>query len=307
MLVVRDPLGVKPLYYAQHAIGFTFASELKTLLLDKNLKREIDLEAVSDYMCYLWSPSPRTMLKNVCKLEPGNFLLVRDGKIIKKQQYYELPLQKEADKKHCCEEEYIEQTQFHLKNAISRQLVSDVPIGAFLSGGLDSSAIVALMRNINPEVNVDCYTIGFKNQHNEGFVADLPYAKKVAEHLGVNLNTIYVDDSIYKSFPDAIYYLDEPQADPAVINTMMIASLAKKHGYKVLMSGAGGDDIFSGYRKHRALRYKKYFHFMPKVLRRKIANYFREYPAKFAIGNSAYKRRLAKMLKYIDYIREHIF
>ena len=75
LLVVRDPLGVKPLYYAQHDMSFTFASELKTLLLDKNLKREIDLEAVSDYMCYLWSPSPRTMLKNVCKLEPGNFLL----------------------------------------------------------------------------------------------------------------------------------------------------------------------------------------------------------------------------------------
>ena len=266
LIVVRDPIGVKPLYYTANETYFGFASELKTLLLDTKLPRDLDHQALNDYLTYLWCPAPRTPLKAVKKLEPGCFLLVREGGIIKHHQYYDIPLKRKDEVKGTKVKDLIEETKDKVELAVKRQMVSDVPIGAFLSGGLDSSAIVACMRKLEPDINIDCYTIKSTDEGNEGFVSDFKYAQKVAKHLNVKLNTVEISDDVYKHLPTMIYHLDEPQADIAPINAYLIAKSARDMGYKVLMSGAGGDDIFTGYRRHYALSLEKYWQFLPKSI-----------------------------------------
>lgn len=302
LLIARDPLGVKPLYYNENQHYFSFASELKTLLLDKTISREIDYSAVNDYLTFLWAPHPKTMLKHVSKLEPGHYMVIRNGKIRQKVQYYHIPIVAEKNKPCFSEQEWIEQAQLHLEQAITRQMIADVPIGAFLSGGLDSSAIVAMMKKHHPQREIDCYTIGFKDVANqEGFAEDLPYAQKVAKHLDVRLHTVTVGSDIYKKIPEMIYYLDEPQADPAPINAMLIAKEARNQGYKVLMSGAGGDDIFSGYRRHYALNIDKNINRLPSFLRKMVAYYFRSVALGKGIKlSNAIIRRLTKLLSYCD-------
>ncbi|MCF6768120.1 asparagine synthase (glutamine-hydrolyzing) [Thiotrichales bacterium 19S11-10] len=302
LIIVRDQLGVKPLYYSENNRYLSFASELKTLLLDRQLSRELDYTAVNNYLTYLWSPAPNTMLKNAKKVKPGHYMIVRSGQIRLQKQYYEIPIRPRDQKVKLNEAELVEQTKFYLKQAVSRQLIADVPIGAFLSGGLDSSAIVALMREQNPKQNIDCYTIGFKNtQNHDGFVEDLPYAEKVARHLGVNLDTVWVSDDIYKNIPQMIYHLDEPQADPAPVNAMLIAKQAYLQGYKVLMSGAGGDDIFSGYRRHYALRLDEKINRLPMSLRKPIAILFKAIAGGiFGPLHGTKMRRLTKFLLNCD-------
>ena len=145
-------------------------------------------------------------------------------------------------------------------------MVSDVPLGAFLSGGLDSSSIVHFAKEVNP--NIDCFTIDVKNTFTEGFVSDLPFAKKTANFLKVPLNIISVEpELLIKSIEQMIWHLDEPLADPAALN-VFISQLAKQSGIKVLLSYVGGDDIFTGYRRHLALQYEYLWDWLPIKLRK---------------------------------------
>lgn len=270
LIIVRDPLGVKPLYYTSNESYFGFASELKTLLLDQKLRRDIDVTAINDYLTYLWCPAPKTPLKVVKKLEPGHFLIVRDGHVVNKKRYYEIPIKAKSELSQLKSDELIDLTRHKVQQAVTRQMVADVPIGAFLSGGLDSSAIVACMKKAEPNINIDCFTIKSKAEKEDGFVDDLMYAKQVARHLGVNLHEVEINEDFYKLLPEMVYHLDEPQADPAPINAYLIAEQAKQ-GYKVLMSGAGGDDIFTGYRRHRAIELEKYWQDLPKPILQAIS------------------------------------
>ena len=130
-------------------------------------------------------------------------------------------------------------------------MVADVQVGAFLSGGLDSSAIVAFAREHTPD-KLACFTIDYRGGDDGEMIDDLPYARRAAQHLGVDLHEIAVDSRMATEFEALVYTLDEPQADPAALNSLKIASLARSHGIKVLLSGSGGDDVFTGYRRHRA-------------------------------------------------------
>lgn len=300
LIIARDHLGVKPLYYAKSTSGVSFASELKTLLLDPNISRELDHQAIYSYMTFLWSPSPNTPLHHVKKLEPGHFFIVRNGTIIENKRFYEIPI--EMNKLELSESDLIEQTREKIKQAVTKQMVADVPIGAFLSGGLDSSSIVAIMKEIEPDYEINCYSIGFKeygDKSAEGFTSDLYYAKKVANRLGVKLHTLEIDSSIHNDLAEVIYHLDEPQADPAPINALKIAERANEHGLKVLMSGAGGDDIFTGYRRHYALMQEKYWSWLPKSMRKLI-----QIPAERQLqgrgfgSESAVIRRISKAFGY---------
>ena len=144
-------------------------------------------------------------------------------------------------------------------------MVSDVSLGAFLSGGLDSSSIVAFAREKNPDIR--CFTIDAAGAGAEGIIDDLPYAKKVANHLEVPLDIVKIDSSLMANdLEEMVYQLDEPLADPAPLNVLYISRLARDQGIKVLLSGAGGDDIFTGYRRHWALESEKYFSWMPKTV-----------------------------------------
>jgi asparagine synthase (glutamine-hydrolysing) len=272
LFLARDGLGIKPLYYTQTKSGFLFASEIKALLQCPETSRTLDPVALHYYLAYLWAPSPWTMLKGVNKLSPGQALLVRSGHIVNQWTFYDLPYGRPwLDRS---EDDIAAELRDRVETAVSRQLVSDVPVGAFLSGGLDSSAIVAMMRRINPKGTLTCYSIGFANDTDlEGSPSDLPYARAVSKHLGIHLNEIEVKPDIIQHLQRMLYYLDEPQGDPAPINALLIAEQARRDGIPVLLSGAGGDDIFSGYRRHWALKMERLWGWLPQRIRLGIARW----------------------------------
>ncbi len=294
LLLARDPFGVKPLYYAETDKGFIFASELKSLLREPSVSRDIDPQAIYNHLTYLYSPGETTMLKHVRKLKPGHAMVCKDGKIVRQWKYYELPYTLPIQ--DWSFEEARQKVKDALIESVRGQLIADVPVGAFLSGGLDSSALVALAKR-ECGTSPECFTIGFNNSDaaTEGFTEDLPYAQRVAKDLGVHLNTIYVGPEMANQIEKMIYHLDEPQADPAAINAMMICSLAREKGIKVLLSGAGGDDVFTGYRRHYALMQEKYWGWMPRPTRAGL-----KAAAGLLSNRSATGRRLNKAFAYAD-------
>lgn len=294
LFIVRDQLGIKPLYYSQTSKGFLFASELKSLLHEPSVSRELDYKAIYNYFTFLWSPGKRTMLKDVHKLEPGFAMVVSDHNIVKHWSYYDLPYANKS-KIVICEKDAISLVHDKLQQAVQSQMISDVPVGAFLSGGLDSSSIVALAKHQNPDLDLNCYTI--KMDANEmgidGFIDDLPYAKRVAKHLGVSLHIVEVNSSMILNLPKMIFHMDEPQADPAPLNVMLISELAKSHNIKVLLSGTGGDDFFTGYRRHYALQSERYWSFLPEFVR-----YGLKYGSSSLPQTKPIFRRIAKAFEY---------
>jgi len=263
LLLVRDAFGVKPLYFQRFDDSIFFASELKVLHSGDFC---LDQVSINNYLTYLWCPGDGTPLANVRKVSPGEFIWISDGHIIDKSTWYHLPVFKSSTSSPFSAHEAISGLQNHLRSAVHRQLLSDVPVGAFLSGGLDSSSIVAFAREVNPDLR--CFTINVSGLGNEGFSDDLPYARRVSTHLGVPLDVVQVDASQMPSLLESmVWQLDEPLADPAPLNLLYISRLARQQGIKVLLSGAGGDDLFSGYRRHYALENEKFWRFLPRSFR----------------------------------------
>ncbi|CAG1003883.1 asparagine synthase (glutamine-hydrolysing) [Myxococcaceae bacterium] len=292
LFLARDGLGVKPLYYATTPVGIVFASEIKALLQAREVARTLDPIALRHYLTYLWCPAPRTLLREVKKLEPGHALWLREGRIERHWRFYTLPFQQPI--LPMPESEAVGQVRDAVRLAVSRQMVADVPVGAFLSGGLDSSAVVAFARELS-EQRLQCFSIELDGEdaRREGMAADLPYAQAVARHLDVDLHTIRVGPEMADGLADMIYHLDEPQADPAPLNALFISRLAREHGIKVLLSGAGGDDIFTGYRRHRALDLERYWAWLPQAVRAGLATASRHLPARPAV-----LRRMGKAFQY---------
>lgn len=297
LMVARDSFGVKPLYYFLSNSFFSFSSEIKglleiipkTLLKTKSIFGELDLDSINRYLTYLWCPGNGTPSKFIKKLEPGQFLIISDKSDSKCRDWYSPPihtpvrLSKNTNKKNL-----LEKTNFLLRQAVHRQMVSDVPVGAFLSGGLDSSAIVKFAKEKNP--NIACFSIDFKDDSESGFINDLYYAKKVAKFLKVPLEIISVEaDTIISSIENMIWQLDEPLADPAALNVFFISKLARDKGIKVMLSGAGGDDIFTGYRRHYAANYQFLLDFIPLRISKKIYSY-----SCLLSTNNFYTRRIRK-------------
>lgn len=292
LFCARDQLGVKPFYYSQAGDFFAFASELKSLLAVRQIPREIDPITVHNTLTFLWSPSPGTMFKSIKKLEAGFALIVKNGRIQRHWQYYDIPYE-EQDKPIADESEATKAVQEALLTAVERQLMADVPVGAFLSGGLDTSSIAAMMKKLRPQEKPKCYTISFASGEGyEGAVNDLPYAQKVARHLDVELEEIVIDSNIVDNIEQMIYALDEPQADIAPLNIMLICQKARQDGIKVLLSGAGGDDIFSGYRRHLALVMERYWAWLPASVRSLISKAAKKIPVKQPIA-----RKIRKILE----------
>lgn len=297
LVLARDPMGVKPLYFSEIDGGFLFGSEIKALLEEPSVPRDIDPVALHNTLAYLWSPAPRTMLKAVRKLEPGNALVVTGGTIRRKWTFYQMPYDGITSDES--EEALTAQLAEHVRTAVQRQLMSDVPVGAFLSGGLDSSAIVAMMRQLLPDQEITAFSIGLRDAAMvEGNPNDLPYARKVAQHLGVSLEEIEVEPSEISRLPELVALLDEPQADPAPINTLMIAERARAMGIPVLLSGAGGDDLFTGYRRHRAVSFERRWGWLPQLARAGIQAGARRAGSWRSAQSSPTVRRAAKMFAY---------
>jgi len=270
LFVARDALGVKPLYYSTEDGIFSFASEIKALLSLIPNNKELDAESINRYLSFLWCPGDGTPLESVKKLLPGEAIIVKNGCITDKWLWYKLPILNNM-KKSLSKNQAISGVSKYLRQAVHRQMDADVPLGAFLSGGLDSSAIVAFAKEINPDIR--CFSIETKGKQDDGFIDDLPYAKRVAKHLNVPLELVSIESHrMANDLENIIAQLDEPLADPAAFNTLYISQLAREQGVKVLLSGAGGDDLFTGYRRHYALQLERYWKWLPKIVRTGFEN-----------------------------------
>lgn len=290
LFIARDAFGVKPLYFFEDKDGFFFSSEIKGLLRVPSLSKALNYNAIFRTLVFLWSPGPDTVLSNIKKLEPGTYLCVRDKKIVERGRFWDWPEYSPVERAVAdIEAELIES----LESSVRQQLVSDVPIGSFLSGGLDSSLIVALAKKAGAK-EMQCFTIdAASGGSNDGFVDDLPYAEKASRYLDVDLHVVKVAPDIVKLLPGIVYHLDEPQADPAVLNISLICELAQKMGVKVLLSGAGGDDLFTGYRRHRAVSFEKNWSGLPLVVRSMIEKIARGLPK-----HPPLLRRISKAFSY---------
>ena len=288
LFVARDALGVKPLYYSTKGNVFAFASEIKALLELTPNNKELDVESINRYLSFLWCPGDGTPLKSVKKLLPGEAIIVKNGSIIDKWLWYKLPICNKI-KKGLNKKQAVSGVTDHLRQAVHRQMVADVPLGAFLSGGLDSSAIVAFAKEVNPDIR--CFSIETKGKQDKGVIDDLPYAKRVAKHLNVSLEVVSIDShKMANDLESMVVQLDEPLADPAALNVLYISQLARKQGIKVLLSGAGGDDLFTGYRRHYAIQLERYWGWLPTSIRTKIARTTKDLNL-----NSTIQRRITKM------------
>ena len=239
---------------------------------------ELDHDAIRSYFTFIYCPE-RYAVEGRHQTGSGSAILVRDGTIIRRWAYYEPPFLSQTPVRRSSDE-INHALDEALRNAVSRQMIADVKLGAFLSGGVNSSTIVAYAREVNPEI--DCFTIRTPGGRDAGETDDLAYATRTASHLGVNLNVIDVTaNSLSADIDKMIWYLDEPIADPASLNTFYVAEAARDQGMKVLLSGTGGDDLFSGYRRHQALMIGGMFNRLPVMaslslcFRTRIANPWR--------------------------------
>lgn len=289
LFLARDNFGIKPLYYSSSKNHFFFASELKSLMPLLENKNSLDFVSLQSYLKFLYCPGKGTPIKSIHKLLPGEAMVVQEGKIKDCWKWYRLPFFQKKNKKIISKEIAINGTREHLRNAVNRQMVADVPVGAFLSGGLDSSAIVSFAVETNKDIR--CFTIEAKGGQEKDTTDDLHYAHRVAKHLNVSLDVVQISSAKMASEIELmVRTLDEPIADPAALNVLYISQLAQKQGIKVLLSGAGGDDLFTGYRRHHALMLERWWTWLPSKLR----NVLKEVSSKFN-QNNLLSRRITKL------------
>lgn len=293
IFAARDHFGIKPFYYYYDKNCFIFASEIKAILAFKGINTKINPQNLFNYFIFLYCPAPDTAFEHIRKLEPGCYLVfdLNLGSLnIHKWWRWKGFLKDNVDISEGKVREILEEILFRV---VKRQVISDVPVGFFLSGGLDSSTVVSLYKEVFRENRPDCFCISFKKKSNiDTDVDDVYYAKKVAAIKGANLEQIEVDPDIIKLLPEVIYYLDEPQGDPAIINVKLISAIARERGFKVLLSGAGGDDIFTGYRRHQLIYLKNQLGFIPSFLTKSLSKFCDSVPM-----NGPFMRRTRRFLE----------
>jgi asparagine synthase (glutamine-hydrolysing) len=245
LLLARDRFGIKPLYYAATRHGLLFASELKGLLQSPWLSRRLDREGLVDYLRYGYIPDPGSILEGVAKLPPGHTLYVRGGRPDLPRPYWSATPLFRDENEGLSETEACARLGEELEDAVRSHMVSDVPVGAFLSGGLDSSAVVSIMARMS-EVPIKTFSVGFReDRYNE-----MPYARQIAEAFGTEHHELLVEPSDLKELDEVLAGFDEPFADSSAIPTFLISRLAREH-VKVVLSGDGGDEIFAGYERYQ--------------------------------------------------------
>ena len=243
LLVARDRVGIRPLYYLQHDRRFLFASEMKSLLHYRGVEPTLDPAAVHRYMALRYVPGPGTLLRGISKFPAAHYAVVKDGRAAFSRYWephlYEGPFDR-------TEEEYLEEFTERFERSIERRLISEVPLGAYLSGGLDSSVIVAAMSKLTKQP-VRTFTVGFDYEHDE-----LPEAAATAKQLGCIHTEITCGIEDIGLLPRIVWHLDEPIGDAIVIPMFLLAREAKKH-VTVVLTGEGADETLGGYLFHRAL------------------------------------------------------
>ncbi|HMG35028.1 MAG TPA: asparagine synthase (glutamine-hydrolyzing) [Blastocatellia bacterium] len=269
LFVARDHFGIKPLYYCHRDDRFAFASEVKALLALPDAPRRINKRALDQYLTFLWVPDPLTMFDEILKLPAGHFGRWREGEF-QTEQYWDLefPASDHDFTKPSKDLEFELRDRFC--SSVNAQLQSDVPVGSFLSAGLDSSCVLAAMSRATSE-RLRTYTITFPNEHRRGesTLDDPRVAHRTAEHFGCEHTEIVVEPDVAGLLPKLVYHMDEPVGDPAIVSCYLIAQRARESS-TVLLSGVGGDELFAGYRKHAAVDLARKYQRIPTVLRERL-------------------------------------
>jgi asparagine synthase (glutamine-hydrolysing) len=264
LFVARDRLGIKPLYLFDDGASVRFASEIKALLVDRSVPRTLDEEALDYFLRYGYVTAPATLFRHVRQLPPAHYLLSGRGSTVIRR-YWDVEYGEEPE---VSEDEWADRVLETLREAVKRQLVSDVPLGAFLSGGLDSGSIVALMSEITRD-QVSTYSIGFTGR--DAFHNELDDARFVAEKFGTRHHEILVRPDATTLIPQLVHHLDQPLADSSFVVTYLVAQLARET-VKVILSGVGGDELFGGYRRYLGPRLEEAYDLVPRAVRRTIAS-----------------------------------
>lgn len=277
LFLARDPLGEKPLFWTVFDNKFIFSSEIKGILAYPGFRKEINDEALREYLLYGFIPSPKTIFRGIRQIPPGYFLSVNETGEVKEEKYWEIDYSK---KNSGGEERIIDEAKIILERSVEKMLVADVPLGVFLSGGVDSSLVTALMAKILGPKKVWGFTIAFREES----VDESAYARIVAKYLGIKHNLkIFSQQDLLVLLPRVAETLDSPIADPSILPTFLLSGFVKNY-VKVALSGDGGDENFAGYPKYLA------HYFLTKTSVNKLPN----------LHTTA--SRLGKMGKFLDYI-----
>jgi len=259
LLLARDRLGIKPLYYYQDQRKLVFASEIKSLLAMEGCERRINLEALSAFFTFMYVPGPMTIYEGIYEVPPAHICVWTNGNF-SLRRYWDIKPEPDFGKPI---EFFVEGLRHHLREAVKLHLVSEVPLGAFLSGGIDSSAVVAMMAE-GSEQRVKTFTIGFDTGHPD--FDERPFARKVAETMGTDHAECVLSPQVEQILPSIIRAFDEPFADSSMIPNFLICQAARQW-VTVALSGLGGDELFAGYERYRGALLADYYRKLPRVLR----------------------------------------
>ena len=265
LTLVRDPLGIKPMYVLPRGNGILFASELKALMAAVGPELTVDPGALVTSMLFYFLPEERSAVKEVFKLPPGSWAEWRADGTTRSGSYW-----RPAEEALAAAAGPMADLATVLEESVAAHMVADVPVASFLSGGLDSSLITAMAANRDP--SIEAYTITFRpeDQRLEAMPDDAVYARKMAAHLGIQLHEIEISPDVVDMLPRIVDVLDEPIGDPAAINTVLMCQAAREAGVKVLLSGMGADELFGGYRKHLACLLGARYQRLPRRLRTRV-------------------------------------
>jgi asparagine synthase (glutamine-hydrolyzing) len=289
LFLARDRIGKKPLFYCFDGKTLLFASEIKAILKDPSLNRKINYEAFYDYFKYLYVPDPKTIYKNIYKLEPGHFMVCsNDG--IKRKQYWDISFRNQSNKS---EGDISDELLGILDESVKLRMISDVPLGAFLSGGIDSSGVVALMARQKNDPVTTC-SIGFDSEEYD----ELEFARIIANQYHTDHHEFTVKENAEDVLADLAYYFDEPFADASAVPTYYVSRIAKQE-VTVALSGDGGDENFAGYQKYylddieNRIRRK-----IPRSIRKSILPYLSQL---FSKGNHPLLQKSKTLLNTLSY------
>jgi len=265
LLLARDRLGIKPLFIAELAEGILFGSEIKSLLATGLVPPELDFQALDEFLAYTFIPAPRTIYRAVRKVEPGTTVTVRRGDV-RTSRYWGVP---DSEVVNRTPAEWVERIETGLRRAVESHLVSDVPVGAFLSGGIDSGLMVAMMAAAT-ERPVEAFTVGFSDA-GSSFLDERVYARLIAKRYRLNHHEINVEPHVVDIIDDIVEAFDEPFADDSVIPSYYVSQVAARF-VKVALTGLGGDELFGGYRRHLGLGIGEAYAFLPRWLREGVVD-----------------------------------
>jgi asparagine synthase (glutamine-hydrolysing) len=246
LFIARDRVGIKPVYYADTGAALLFASEIKSLLVDPDLRREVDPQMVDRFLTFLYPAGRETLFKGILKLAPGHYLLAKNGKVVCRK-YWDLYFKRDESLTNF--DDTASTLHAMVSNTVKDHMISDVPVGVLLSGGVDSTAILSCAVQ-ETQKKIKTFTVGFEG---EDFADERPFARLAAERFGTDHHEITLSPEQFSSFlPSYVWHMEEPVCEAPAIALYYVSKLARQH-VKVLLSGEGGDEAFGGYSNYRNL------------------------------------------------------